>query len=157
MCESIRNFILGEKIMKHILLCSFILLVASNLTTGIVQKSKEKEKIKKAIMDHYHEGHVKSDPTLYDRILHDEWKFFYLDEEGKLIMVDKETYKSWYKPDKVNPELKWETKFYYIDVSKHNAAVKIRIKNQNFGYIDHFNMMKINGKWWIVHKISHRM
>jgi cell division protein FtsI/penicillin-binding protein 2 len=143
--------------MKYLLLCTFILLVTSNFITGIDQEIKEEEKIKKAIMDYYHEGHVKSDPTLYNQILHDEWKFFYLDNEGKLIAVDKETYKSWYKPDKVNPELKWETKFYYVDVSKHNAAVKIKIKNQDFGYIDYFNMMKISGKWWIVHKISHKL
>ncbi|MDH4219535.1 MAG: nuclear transport factor 2 family protein [Candidatus Aminicenantes bacterium] len=143
--------------MKHLLLWGFILLVASNLTTGISQESKEQEEIKKAIMDYYHEGHVKSDPTLYNQILHDEWKFFYLDDEGKLITIDKETYKSWYKQGKVNPALKWETMFYYIDVSKHNAAVKIRIKNQEFGYIDHFNMMKISGKWWIVNKISHKL
>ena len=43
--------------------------------------------MKKAIMDYYHEGHVKSDPELYKEILHDEWKFFFFDNKDKLFMV----------------------------------------------------------------------
>jgi len=155
--EASQILIFGEKCMKNLFVCSFIFLMAWNVSSGLGQEDMEKEAIKKAIMDYYHEGHVKSDPSLYDQILHEKWKFFYLDEKGELITVDKETYKSWYKPDSLDPALRWETKFCYIDVSKHNAAVKIRIQNQEFGYIDYFNLMKIDGKWWIVHKISHRI
>jgi hypothetical protein len=32
----------------------------------------EKEAIRKAILDYYHEDHVKSDPELYEQILHPE-------------------------------------------------------------------------------------
>ncbi|MHA2365612.1 MAG: nuclear transport factor 2 family protein [Candidatus Hodarchaeales archaeon] len=45
--------------------------------------------------------------------------------------------------------------FYYVDVTKGKiSSAKIRIGNQNVQYIDYFNLMKIDDKWWIVHKIS---
>jgi len=40
-------------------------------------------------------------------------------------------------------------------VTGNQAAVKLRIENQNVKYIDYLNLMKIDGKWWIVHKLSH--
>ena len=113
--------------------------------------------IKKAILEYYHEGHVKSDPELYKHILHDEWKFFLFDENNQLIIVDKEEYLSWYNPENVNNDLTWTTDFYNVDVTGNNAAVKLRIECEEIGYIDYFNLMKINDIWWIVHKLSHKI
>ena len=123
------------------------------------EKANENEKlaIKKAIIDFYHEGHVKSDPELYKKILHDEWKFFLFDENMKLRIVDKDEYLSWYNPNTVNENLTWNTEFYYIDVTGNNSAVKLKIESEEVCYIDYFNLMKINGKWWIVHKLSHKI
>ena len=117
----------------------------------------EVSSIKKAIMDYYHEGHVKSDPELYKKILHDEWRFFLFDEKGQLEIVDKAEYMSWYDPENVNENLTWNTELYYVDVTGNNAAVKLRIECEDVGYIDYFNLMKIDGKWWIVHKLSHKI
>ena len=117
-------------------------------------ESSEIKKIKKAIMDYYHEGHVKSDPKLYNEILHDDWKIFYFNKKGELEQADKKTYMSWYDPNKNDTTLNWKTTIEYIDVSEELASVKLRIENQKFGFIDYFNLMKIDGKWWIVHKIS---
>lgn len=118
--------------------------------------TEEKETIRQLIMDYYHEGHVKADPALYEHVLHDEWKMFLLDEDGGLRIVAKEEYYSWYKPDEADDSLEWETKIETIDVFQNNAAVKLWIGNQEYGYVDYFNMMKIERKWWIVHKISQR-
>ena len=114
----------------------------------------EKEAIRKAVLDYYHEGHVKSDSQLYENILHPEWKFFLLDQ-GQLRIVDRDEYLSWYNPEDVDPELTWETEFYSVDVMENIAAVKLRLECQKVRYIDYFNMMKLDGKWWIVHKMSH--
>lgn len=113
--------------------------------------------IKKAIMDYYHEGHVRSDPKLYNNILHNEWKFFLFDQNKQLKIVDKAEYLSWYDPEKANINLNWTTEFYNVDVSGDNAAVKLKIECEEVGYIDYFNLMKINEKWWIVHKLSHKI
>jgi len=122
-----------------------------------VEENREIELIKKAIMDYYHEGHVKADSNLYEQVLHDEWKFFMFDEQEKLKIVDKKEYYSWYDPQNVDPKLQWKTEFFYVDVYKNNAQVKISIENQNVKYLDFFNLMKIDGIWWIVHKISQPM
>ena len=114
----------------------------------------EKQAIRKAILDYYHEGHVKSDPQLYENVLHPEWKFL-LGEEGELRIIDRNEYLSWYDPDNADPELEWETEFYTIDVTESIATVKLRLECQNVRFIDYFNMMKLDGKWWIVHKMSH--
>ena len=118
------------------------------------EQGKEIDLIKQVIMDYYHEGHVKADPELYEKVLHDEWKFFMLDDNKKLRVVEKKEYYSWYDPDKVDPNLQWKTEFFYVDVYANNAQVKISIENQKVKYIDYFNLMKLDGKWWIVHKIS---
>ncbi len=110
--------------------------------------------IKKAILDYYHEGHAKADPNLYEQVLHDEWKFFMFDEKNNLKIVDKKEYYSWYSPEEVDENLQWMTEFFYVDVFQNNAQAKISIENQNVKYIDYFNLMKIDGIWWIVHKIS---
>jgi hypothetical protein len=114
----------------------------------------EKQAIQKAVLDYYHEGHVKSDPQLYEKILHPEWKFFLLDQ-GQLRIVDRDEYFSWYNPEDADPELAWETEFYSVDVTENIAAVKLRLECQNVRYMDYFNMMKLDGKWWIVHKMSY--
>jgi hypothetical protein len=110
--------------------------------------------IKKAIMDYYHEAHVQNDPDLYDEILHDEWKFFYYDQEGNIKIVDKETYKSWHNPEEKDDNLEWSTEILDIDIVENNASVKLKIGNQNVEYTDFFNMIKIDGKWWIVNKLA---
>ena len=80
--------------------------------------AEEIEAIKKVIMDYYHEGHVKADPSLYEKVLHEEWRFFHHDELGQMKTVDKEEYYSLYDPEKVDTTLKWKTNFYYVDVTK---------------------------------------
>ena len=114
----------------------------------------EEAAIKIAIMDYYHEGHVQFKPELYDEILHDDWKFFYFDREGNLEIVNKETYKSWYAPENFVEGLEWNTEFLHIDVTSNNASVKLQIGNQNVEYTDYFNMIKQDGKWWVVNKLS---
>jgi hypothetical protein len=115
---------------------------------------REEEAIRQAILDYYYEGHVKSDYRLYEHILHPEWKFFYLGD-GPLKIIDRDEYFSWYDPKDYDPDLAWETEFYHIDVTENLAHVKLRLECQRVRYIDYFHMMKIDGRWWIVHKMSH--
>ena len=117
---------------------------------------EDREAIRKAIMDFYHQAHVQSNPELYDSILHDRWQIFYFHDDGSMAAADKAEYQSWYNPEDADQNLNWETRIYSIDVYENLASVKLWIGNQDFGYVDYFNMMKIDGKWWIVHKISQR-
>jgi hypothetical protein len=118
---------------------------------------KDYQEIRRMILDFYHRGHELSDGELYRNILHDQWKIFWLNPEGKFGTADKETYISWYQPEKRDGNLEWTTEILNIDISGDLASAKVRIKNQQFGYLDFFNLMKLQGKWWMMHKISQRI
>jgi hypothetical protein len=119
------------------------------------KEDEDQKEIEQAILDYYHGGHAQSDPKLYEEILHPDWKFFMLNDDGQLEIVDRNEYMSWYNPDEVDRGLNWETKFFYIDVTGRVASAKISIENQNVMYVDYFNLLRQDGKWWIVNKISH--
>ncbi|MCD6425120.1 MAG: nuclear transport factor 2 family protein [Anaerolineales bacterium] len=112
--------------------------------------------IQKAILAYYHAGHAQYDPELYRKILHPEWKLFQI-VEGNLEEVDRDEFCDWYAPEKFDPGLVWETDIFSIDITGDVAAVKLSIQNQKVKYIDYLNLMKIDRKWWIVHKIYHEI
>jgi hypothetical protein len=114
----------------------------------------EEAAIKEAIMEYYHEGHVQYVPELYDEILHDDWRFFWWKEDGEFEIVTKDTYKSWYNPKDKDEELEWNTEILDIDITGNNAAVKLRIGNQRVEFTDYFHMIKKDGRWWVVNKLS---
>ena len=114
----------------------------------------EVQAIQEAILKYYHDGHARYRPDLYEQVLHPEWKFFMLEGDA-LKVIDRDEFCAWYAPEKLDPDLEWETEFYSIDVTGDLAAVKLRLENQKVRYIDYLNMMKLAGKWWIVHKLSH--
>ncbi len=116
--------------------------------------SQEQIAIREAIMAYYHDGHALYDPDLYRKILHPDWKFFLLDK-GSLKIVDRDEFCDWYAPENLRPELVWETEIFSIDITGDLASVKLSIENQLVIYIDYLNMLKIDGSWWIVNKISH--
>lgn len=75
-----------------------------------MDNNNETQAIKQAILDYYHEGHAQYSPDLYAKILHPEWKFFLIEDE-ELRVVDREEFYSWYAPERLKPDLKWETSF----------------------------------------------
>ncbi len=101
-------------------------------------------------------GHVEYDPDLYRQILHPNWKMFHL-RNRNLIVVDREEFSSWYEPQHQDPDLVWDFEILAVDVTGEKAQVKLRLENQKVLYIDYLNLMKISGKWWIVHKIYHQV
>ena len=91
----------------------------------------EEEAIRKAILDYYHEGHVQCDPELYKEILHPDWKFFMLDENGELQMVDRTKYCEWWDPKNREPGLEWETEFHgFMKASHPDVGKAIRAEGK---------------------------
>lgn len=120
-----------------------------------MSSDKEIELAKQAIMDHYHEGHAKHDYKYYEGVLHDDWKFFMHTKDMNLDIIDKEKYCSWYDPKDYDENVKWETEFYYVDITGNVGSAKLRLECERVQYIDYFNLMKLDDKWWIVHKVCH--
>lgn len=117
----------------------------------------DKNQIKELILNNYHKGHELSNGELYRPILHENWQIFWINQEKKIESADKETYISWYKPEKIEKRLKWKTKIIIIDIEGNLAIAKIKIFNQDFGYLDYFQLIKTKSRWIIVNKISERL
>ncbi len=118
----------------------------------------DKEIIKEILLNNYHKGHETSNGELYRPIFHKEWRIFWINEDSdKIEFTDKETYISWYKSENIVPELKWVTNILNIDIEGNLATAKIKIANQEFGYMDYFQLMRIKNKWIIINKISERI
>ena len=120
-----------------------------------MSSEKEIEIVKLAIMDHYHEGHAKHDYKYYEGILHDDWKFFMFNQDQGIDIIDKEKYCSWYDPKDYDENVNWETEILYVDITGNVGSAKIRLECERVQYIDYFNLLKLDGKWWIVHKVCH--
>ena len=117
---------------------------------------QEINQIRDDLEKYYVRGHSDYNPDLYREILHPEWKMFQL-EEGVMRLVDRDEFCTWYEPEKRNPDLFWEFEILRVDVMGDTAQVKLRLENQRVLYTDYLQMMKITGKWWIVHKIYHQI
>jgi hypothetical protein len=121
----------------------------------IENTAHELDNIKDALEKFYVQGHALYDPGLYMEILHPSWKMFHL-IDGVLEKVDREEFCRWYEPQNRDPELEWESEILDIDLTGEVAHAKLRLENQRVCYLDYLNLMKIDNKWWIVHKIYHQ-
>jgi hypothetical protein len=101
-------------------------------------------------------GHSEYDPELYHQILHPTWKMYHF-EDGVLTEVDRDEFCRWYDPGKKDPSLIWDFEIHSVDVTGDVAQVKLHLENQRVLYFDYLNLMRISGKWWIVHKIYHQV
>jgi len=122
----------------------------------MVEHEKEIEQIEKVLVEYYVLGHAQYDPDLYKQVLHPDWKMFHL-VDGNLEKVDRDEFCRWYEPQNRDPELVWEHEILSLDLVGNSAHAKLRLENQKVLYIDHLNLMKIDGRWWIVHKIYHQV
>ena len=117
---------------------------------------EEIDRIKSDLEKYYVLGHAEYDPGLYREILHPEWKMVHL-ENGSLTVVDRDEFCRWYEPHNRNPDLVWSFEIFTVDVTGDQAQVKMRLENQQVMYIDYLSLLKVAGKWWIVHKIYHQV
>ena len=117
---------------------------------------EEIDRIKSDLEKYYVLGHAEYDPGLYKEILHPEWKMYHL-ENGNLAVVDRDEFCSWYEPHNQDPDLVWSFEIFTVDVTGDQALVKMSLENQQVMYIDYLSLLKVAGKWWIVHKIYHQV
>lgn len=120
------------------------------------KQNDEIEQITNALVGYYVQGHAQYDPDHYKQVLHPDWKMFHL-VDGDLEIVDRDEFCCWYEPQNRDPELVWEYEVLSLDLARDSAHAKLQLENQKVRYIDHLNLMKIDGRWWIVHKIYHQV
>lgn len=101
----------------------------------------------------YIDGQATGDSLMVATSFHDSWQLKYL-EDNKLNTVTKSKYVVGYKkhpkPDN------WSGRIVAVDITNGVANAKVEISTAKLLFVDYFNLMKINGSWFIVDKISTR-
>ncbi len=141
--------------MKKFIVFAVILIVAASAVSVTAQVyDPEKAAIKKAIHDFYMEGQAKSDPQLFDQLFHESWHYYSHSREGGIRITDKATYLGYYDPANANPNREWKLTFLTVEVDGNIGFARFKLSWGRGFYIDYFSLMKLDGKWWVVHKMS---
>jgi len=113
------------------------------------ENSAEKKEIKKAIEEYFFKGKNESDKELLSQIIHEDYRLFNVHRK-KLDKYVRADFFSWLGG-------KNDIKFTidYIDVTGGVAAVKITEDAGNHMWVDYFNLVKIDGKWWIIGEVAY--
>ena len=135
------------------LTCIILISVFCLGAVALADDEEEKAAIEKALTDFYYGGQRQGDADLLRQIFHPDWMLFSVNN-GELVKFDLDTYCGFANPQRA-AQLTWDWEIYYVDVTGHAASAKVRLENDNVTFIDYFNMLKLDGKWWIVHKISY--
>ena len=140
--------------MKHIpyILLFIFLLDAQSLKTPF--KTDEYKQIVSVLVN-YAEGAKNSDPIKMKASFHESSSFKHVQNKGNFANVPIETYLSWFKKKST------AERFYTIasiDFSGRIAQAKMLFDypKRNLQFIDYIHLLKIDGKWQIVHKIAEK-
>jgi len=100
-------------------------------------------------------GQSTSDSVMVGQSFHDSWqlKFF---RDNEFTVVPKSKYLVGYKKRDTKPN-NWSGRIVFIDISHDIAIAKVEISTPSLLFTDYFNLLKINGGWLIVDKISTRI
>lgn len=130
------------------------ILVIVNACTTTEKVTPEIQAEKAAItqtIDMYFEGWMTGDTTLLGKAMHATCKLKNVKEE-KVLVFDRSKYLSFFKPRPRRENA--GGRVLKIDVTHNIAAAKCRIHTADRLYTDYFNLMKLNGRWFIVDKIA---
>lgn len=130
----------------------FLGAVSVQAQTDSFDEGKDKEAIRKKI-DGYFEGWMTGDTTKIGNSMHTTCKLKNI-KDGKVVVFDRATYLGFFKPRarRVNSE----GRIVDIDITGDIAAAKCQIETTKQLFTDYFNLMKVDGEWFIVDKIATR-
>jgi hypothetical protein len=114
-------------------------------------------KVKEAV-NYYAKGAIKRDFEYLSKGWHKDCRMFGLNQEGNLAINDLSFWKKGFtKPLPDDPEYKRTSKILNVDIHGTAASAKVKtVVESSKGkviFMDYLNLLKIDGKWWIVNKI----
>ena len=128
------------------LLTVFIVLFALNF----VQAQKEEKKLIKQSIEMYFDGWLTGDTLKLGKVMHLSCNLKNI-KDNQVIIIDRKSYLSRFK---LRPKLaNAEGRIIEINSTKNIASAKCEIETAERIFTDYFNMMKLNGEWYIVDKI----
>lgn len=148
--KSFKHLILMKK--QCFYLFTLIVLLTACATTQKVTPEIEAEKVLiNQTIDMYFEGWMTGDTTLLGKAMHSTCQLKNVKDE-KVLIFDRARYLSFFKPRPRRENA--GGRVVSIDVTNNIAAAKCKIHTADRLYTDYFNMMKLDGRWYIVDKIA---
>jgi len=135
--------------MKQLLLVCFFfsLTFGSNLQA---QEASDLELIQETITK-YFDGWLTGNAELIGEAMHESCHLKFL-REGKFELRNKEGYLSGFKP---RPRLEnAEGRIVSVDITRNAASAKIELEIPGRLFTDYFNLLKLDGVWYITDKAS---
>lgn len=128
-----------------------VLLNACSTTQKITPQIQAEKVLINQTIDMYFEGWMTGDTTLLGKAMHSTCQLKNVKDE-KVLVFDRAKYLSFFSPRPRRENA--GGKVLQIDVTRNVAAAKCRIHTAERLYIDYFNLMKLDGRWYIVDKIA---
>jgi hypothetical protein len=114
-----------------------------------IENDAEKEEVRKAIETYFFKGKLESDKELLSEIIHEDYRLFNVHKQ-KLEKYVRADFFSW-----LGGKNDIKFKIGYIDVTGGVAAVKVTEDVGSHMWVDYFNLVKVNGKWWIIDEVAY--
>ena len=134
---------------KTILLLAFTVFA----TLKLVAQSTEKPLIE-ATIQLYFDGWMDGDTTKLGKAMHTTCHLKYY-RDNKFVAINRKDYLNIFKPHV--KEIGAEGRIKMLDITNNIASAKCEIDTPKSLYTDYFNLIKIDGFWYIVDKISTRV
>ena len=129
---------------------SFTILIVL-FALNLVQAQKEEKKLIKQTIEMYFDGWLTSDILKLGKAMHSSCNLKNI-KDNQVIVIERKNYLSRFK---LRPKLaNAEGRIVEINSTKNIASAKCEIETADKIFTDYFNMMKLNGEWYIVDKIS---
>lgn len=121
--------------------------------------SGDKEAIEKTLQ-YFFDGVDELDIDLIKKALHPECRSFYISENGTVGGLHYSEWEDYLKSVKKKPDhplcrAKSFKQIAYIDISGTAASAKAELIFNNCTFIDYYNLLKVNGHWYIVNTTFH--
>ena len=136
---------------KNLVILALIISVIVSFIAFTYEEETEKAAVRKAIQDYFIQGLLKSDIELLKQIIHEEWRLHNV-RKGKLVNYTRKDLFSW---NSHGEDRDSKIEILYVDVTGDVAAAKTREDAGKFYWVDYFNLVKLDGKWWIIDKVAH--
>lgn len=135
---------------------SFLLLMIACATNGkkqMVYNAPQEEALIRQTIQLYFDGWRTGDTTKIGTAMHTTCQLKNIHEEGidGVKIFSRATYLGFFKP---RPPRAAQTRILSIDITRDIASAKCQIELPNRLYTDYFNMMKVDGQWYIVDKAA---
>ncbi|MCL9807007.1 nuclear transport factor 2 family protein [Flavobacterium amniphilum] len=129
-----------------------VLALVAVLFSSINAQSQDKAQIEKTL-ETYFDGWQTGDTLKLGKVIHQTCKLKNI-KENKVDVIDRKTYLSRFE---LHPKAEnTGGKILNIDITGNTAAAKCQIETPKMLITDYFNLMKVNGQWYIVDKIFSR-